>query len=328
MTDGREGVGRSRTAEADPALEAVLEGLRSTPRVVSSKYFYDSRGSALFEEITRLPEYYPTRTERELLARCGTAWIAELAPAALVELGAGSARKSRILLDAMEAEGSARVYVPIDVSGDFLGEVAGRLREEYPHLEILPEVADMNDPLELPDDLPEPAFVALLGGTIGNFDRAGAERLIRRIAGAMRPRDRFLLGVDLRPGVIKSKGLLEAAYNDERGVTAAFNRNLLHVLNRRFGTRFDPSSFDHLARYDEEEARIEMHLVSRIPQEVSLPDGGTISFAAGETLRTEISRKFDRPAVEELLAAGGFTLERWCRDEGELFALALGRPPG
>jgi L-histidine N-alpha-methyltransferase len=306
-------------------LQEVTEGLSRPRKVLSSKYFYDARGSALFEEITGLEEYYPTRTERSLLEACMPRWVEEHRPAALVELGAGSAAKSRVILDAMAAEGCGELYVPVDVSAAFLHETADRLREEYDDLRVEPAVADMAAPMDLPEAPPEPTWFALLGGTIGNFDRSHAIGLLRRVARRMRPGDRFLMGVDRRPGPHKSQERLEAAYNDPRGVTAAFNRNILLVLNRELGADFDPDAFRHRAFYDAEEGRIEMHLVADGAHSVRFADGSTVTFQPGESVRTEISCKYDRPSVDELFSEAELVVDRWEEDDEELFSLVLGR---
>ena len=309
-------------------LRDVLEGLSRPQKELSPKYFYDQRGSELFEEITRLNEYYPTRTERALLERWASPWVEELRPAALVELGAGSAEKSRIVLDAMDAHGSGELYVPVDVSAEFLHETAQQLRSEYDDLRVEPEVADISRPLELSVDVPEPAWFALLGSTIGNFESAQAVRLLRRIAGCMRREDRLLLGVDLVPGPHKSVGRLELAYNDARGVTADFNRNVLLVLNRELGSDFDLSAFRHRAFWNAAGRQIEMHLVAERDQVVRFLDasnGREVPIARGESIRTEISRKYDRAGVEELFACADLRLDRWVDDERGRFALVMGR---
>jgi len=326
--------GSAATDVAEPAgrdvmLRDVLDGLSRPQKELSPKYFYDQRGSELFEEITRLNEYYPTRTERALLERWASPWVEELRPAALVELGAGSAEKSRIVLDAMDAHGSGELYVPVDVSAEFLYETAQQLRSEYDDLRVEPEVADISRPLELSVDVPEPSWFALLGSTIGNFEPQQAARLLCRIARCMRSGDRLLLGVDLVPGPHKSVSRLESAYNDAGGVTAAFNRNILRVLNRELGSDFDASAFRHRAFWDPAGRQIEMHLVSDRDQVVRFPDGSgrhEVALACGESIRTEVSRKYDRQSVEELFAAADLHVERWVEDERKRFALVVGRP--
>lgn len=313
-------------ADAPPAgmLAELREGLSRPQKELPPKYFYDVRGSGLFEEITRLPEYYLTRTERALLVHRMPAWMEALRPRSLVELGAGSAVKTRIVLDAMRAAGRVETYVPVDVSADFLEETAARLREEYPGLEVAPAVADISEELDLPCGLPEPVLYAFLGSTIGNFTAAEAVALLRRVRGAMRAGDGFLMGVDLR----KDPARIEAAYNDAAGVTAEFNRNMLRVLNREAGADFDVDSFEHRAFYDREEHRIEMHLVASRPQTVTVPGVGEVRLEAGETIRTEISCKHDRGSVAAMFAAAGLGVERWVADPEGLYALVLGAPAG
>jgi len=301
-------------------LAEVAAGLAAPQKELPPKYFYDHRGSELFEEITRLPEYYPTRTERSLLESWMPALISELGTRTLVELGAGSAEKSRIILSAMRAAGTAGLYVPIDVSASFLDQTAGRLRREYPGLRVEPAVADIAEEFDLSRAVPHPALYAFLGGTIGNFYPPAAIRLLRRVRSAMHPTDRFLMGVDLR----KDVRLIEAAYNDSQGVTAEFNRNMLLVLNHELGANFDPDAFEHLAVYEPVTHRIEMHLVSKVEHEVRVPGIGLVAFRQGESIRTEISCKHDRRSVGDLFAAAGLRIEIWRPDPGALFALVVG----
>lgn len=303
-------------------LAEVAAGLSAPQKELSPKYFYDQRGSELFEEITRLPEYYPTRTERSILQSWMPALIRQLGSRALVELGAGSAEKSRIILDAMRMAGTAELYVPIDVSATFLSETAARLRREYPRLQVEPAIADISVELNLPRRVPRPALFAFLGGTIGNFYPPAAIRLLSHLRAAMEPGDRFLMGVDLR----KDVDLIEAAYNDRRGVTAAFNRNMLRVLNHELGADFEPMAFEHWAFYERTAHRIEMHLVSREAQEVTIPGIGPISFKAGESLRTEISAKHDRDSVSQIFEPAGLGIDAWRTDPRNWFALVVGAP--
>jgi len=314
-------------AGREPMRAEVAEGLGRKVKELSPKWFYDQRGSELFEAITRLPEYYPTRSERSLLRAFAREWIGEVAPRSLVELGAGAAEKTRILLDAIREASPGATYVPVDISGEFLANAAEGLREEYPELEIQPLVADMSEAVRLPDNLPRPAVFALLGSTIGNFRPRAAVSLLARVRTAMWEGDRFLLGADLE----KDLDVLEAAYNDSAGVTAEFNRNVLHVLNRELGMDFVPDAFRHHAFYDCGRHRIEMHLVAERPMTVTLPgpDGTRVPFRfdAGESVRTEISCKYDRSMVESMLASAGLALDRWVEGPNarESFALAVGR---
>jgi L-histidine Nalpha-methyltransferase len=303
-------------------LAEVAEGLSAPQKELSPKYFYDHRGSELFEAITRLPEYYPTRTERALLTGWMPELMAQLGTRTLIELGAGNADKSRIILDAMRATGLGRVYVPIDVSATFLAQTAAQLRREYPGLQVEPAVADIAEELNLPRQLPRPALFAFLGSTIGNFYPPAAIRLLTRVRAAMAPGDRFLLGVDLRKDIAR----IEAAYNDSQGLTAEFNRNMLLVLNHELGADFDPDAFEHRAFYDRVSHRIEMHLVSLRPQVAHVPGLEPVRFAAGESIRTEISTKYDRDSVAALFDAAGLTIEAWPRDPETPFGLVLGAP--
>ena len=306
---------------ASAMVADVREGLSRRQKELPPKYFYDERGSELFEKITRLPEYYLTRAERALLTSSAREIVEAFRPRTLVELGAGSAAKTRILLDAMRDAGCGEDYVPVDVSEDFLASTARRLRAEYPNLRVTPAVADIGSSLGLPERLPRPVLFAFLGSTIGNFDAPSARALLGRVRQVMRPFDRLLLGADLR----KKRHVVEAAYNDARGVTAAFNRNMLRVLNRELGADFNVGSFRHRAFYSPERHRIEMHLVSSREQVVHIPRVGDVRLASGETIRTEISCKYDRPSVRRLLRAARLRLQDWIADDGR-FALAIASP--
>ena len=313
------------TAAARPnprMLAEVAAGLSAPQKELPPKYFYDHRGSELFEEITRLPEYYLTRAERVLLEQ----WMPQVIPAlgsrTLVELGAGSAEKSRIILNAMRAAGTAELYVPIDVSAAFLRETADQLRREYPGLGVSPAVADISEELNVPRGLASPVLFAFLGSTIGNFHPPAAIRLLARVRAIMWAGDRFLLGADLR----KDIGLIEAAYNDAQGVTAEFNRNMLRVLNHELGADFDLASFTHRAFYDCEAHRIEMHLISTRHQAVDVPGIGEVRFARGESIRTEISCKYDIASLSALFFGAGLELESWQTDPEQRFALVVAKP--
>ncbi len=301
-------------------LSEVRAGLAQSQKELSPKYFYDDRGSRLFEEITRLDEYYPTRTERDLLTRLMPDIIQTLGSVSLVELGAGSAEKSRIILNAMRDSGTLETCVPIDVSAEFLAESARRLRSEYPALRVIPAVADISDSFQLPS-FPHPALFAFLGSTLGNFEDEHAIALLKQVAAAMQPGDSFLIGADL----VKDRDVLEAAYNDDKGVTAEFNRNVLRVLNRELGSTFDVDSFRHQAFYNPILARIEMHLVACGRQVVELPGHGEILFRDGESIRTEISRKFTRKVLDEMFAKAGLLIDRWETDERGWYAIMVVR---
>ncbi len=314
---------RVAAPRANPRMLAeVAAGLTAPQKELPPKYFYDHRGSELFEEITRLPEYYLTRAERALLERWMPRLIPSLRTRALVELGAGSAEKTRIILDAMRAAGTAELYVPIDVSARFLRETADRLRREYPGLTVTPAVADIAEGLNLPRALPAPALFIFLGSTIGNFYPPAAIRLLARVRAALRPGDRFLIGADLR----KDPAVIEAAYNDAEGVTAEFNRNVLRVLNHELAADFDPDAFEHRAFYDRDAHRIEMHLVARSAHRVTVPGIGEVRFAEGESIRTEISAKHDLPSLAVLFSAAGLRLDAWQTDAGRRFVLAVSAP--
>jgi len=303
-----------------PLLDEVREGLSRPQKELSPTLFYDRRGSELFEEITRLPEYYLTRTERAMLASRMPPVIVRLGPRTLVELGAGSAAKTRLLLDAMRANGEAATYVPVDVSAEFLRETASALGAELPGLRVVPVVADISVGLGLPRAMPRPVLFAFLGSTIGNFEEDTAIALLRRVREAMCPGDHFLLGVDLR----KDVHVIEAAYNDAAGVTAEFNRNVLRVLNRELGADFDERDFAHRAIYNREAHRIEMHLVARRALDAHIPRIGTVPFRAGESIRTEISCKYDRASVRRLFHDAGLSLDEWIANEEPAYALAIG----
>jgi L-histidine Nalpha-methyltransferase len=300
----------------------VRAGLTVVPKRLPPKYFYDARGSELFEQITRLPEYYPTRAERDILEEVTDELVGRLRPAELVELGSGSSRKTRLLLEAMHRHGSGRRYAPLDVSEDAMEGAAKALTDDYPWLEFDGFIADFTA------DLPRVPrrgrrLLAFLGSTIGNLDGPERAELLRGVAAALRPGDRFLLGVDL----VKDSAVLEAAYDDAAGVTAEFNRNMLHVLNRELDADIPVEAFDHVAVYDEAAERIEMWLRARRPLTLRFPTLDLrVGFEPGEALRTEISCKFTRPKVERELAAAGLSLEAWHEDPGHRFACAVAGP--
>jgi L-histidine N-alpha-methyltransferase len=298
----------------------VRDGLSQPRKKLSPKYFYDERGSELFEQITDLPEYYLTRAERGLLGAKIPEIIDDVVPRSLVELGAGSASKTRVILDTMIARGSAKSYVPIDVSADFLETTATALRGDYPKIEITPVVSDITEPFVLPP-LAAPMLVAFLGSTIGNFPRPAAVSLLSYVATLMKPGDAFLLGADLR----KDPAVLNAAYNDSRGVTAAFNLNVLDRLNRELGADFVLDQFRHHAYYSSEHHRIEMHLVAQSVMTVTIPAIGEVRFSEGESIRTELSYKYDRDTLEGILSDSGMRLSKWIPDTNDVFALALAR---
>ncbi|HEY3133804.1 MAG TPA: L-histidine N(alpha)-methyltransferase [Gemmatimonadaceae bacterium] len=298
----------------------VRQGLTKKSKQLSPKYFYDERGSELFEQITQLPEYYLTRAERLLLEQKISEIVSAVRSCSLVELGAGSATKTRIILDEMRASGCAECYVPVDVSKDFLEATAIQLRADYPDVEITPVVSDITEPFALPP-VASPTLVAFLGSTIGNFPREQAVRLLSHIASEMGPTDRFLLGADL----IKNPAVINRAYNDSKGVTAAFNLNILARLNRELGADFPIADYEHRAFYSSENHRVEMHLIARRAHKVVIPEIGEISFEQGESIRTELSYKYDRPMLEDILSASGLKIEKWMPADDDSFALALAR---
>ena len=301
--------------------EEVLAGLCQDEglKELSPRWLYDARGSALFEDITRLPEYYPTRREREIL-QAHAHDIARLSGAdTLLELGSGSSEKTRLLLDALLEAGTLERFVPFDVSEDFLRQSAEAVAAEYLGLEVHAVVGDFQKHLGA---LPQGGrrLVAFLGGTIGNLKPAERARFYASLAQGLLPGDGLLLGTDL----LKSRERLFAAYNDRAGVTAAFNRNVLRVLNHELQADFDPEAFEHLAPFDEENGWVEMRLISTRTQTVRLPAlERYVNFARGEVLRTEVSCKFRPEQVDAELSAAGFSLaERWTDAAGD-FALTL-----
>jgi len=297
----------------------LRRGLLSSPKRLPSKYFYDERGSALFEEITSLPEYYPTRAEMALLLDVADEISRITGAEELVELGAGAATKTRVLLDAMQRAGLARLFVPFDVSETEVRRVSEELVAEYPELHVHGIVADFVHHLTaIPPGAPR--LVMLLGSTIGNYSPRQAVDLLRRLCARMASGDFFLLGADL----IKDIALIENAYNDEAGITAEFNRNILRVVNKITDGDFDPLLFEHSAVYNRQQERIEMYLVARQPHRVLLAGLGLeLHIGEDEAIRTEVSCKYDRSRVQSMLEAGGFQLERWFTDRDQLFALAL-----
>jgi L-histidine Nalpha-methyltransferase len=299
----------------------VLAGLTRTFKELPPKHFYDARGSELFEQITELPEYYPTRAELEILRDRADEIVALSGAGELVELGSGASSKARILLDAMERAGTLRRYVPLDVSESVVREEAEQLVRDYETLTVHGVIGDFERHLgNVPEPNGTPRIVALLGGTIGNFLPGTRRRLLREIGKLLGPRDRLLLGTDL----VKDPAVIEAAYDDAQGVTAEFNRNVLRVINRELDADFSPEAFDHIAFFDRRHEWIEMRLRSRRPCTVLVADLALrVDFAAGEELRTEISAKFTRARVEADFHAAGLELDAWYTDPDELFALSL-----
>jgi L-histidine Nalpha-methyltransferase len=305
----------------------VLDGLTKPFKELAPKHLYDARGSELFEQICELPEYYPTRTELAILRERAAEIVAITGAGELVELGAGASDKARVLLDAMRDAGTLRRYVPLDVSQTVVEQAAWALREDYDGLDVHGVVGDFERHLEhvpAADGVASPSrIVALLGGTIGNFPPGTRRAVLGKIAGMLGPADRLLLGTDL----VKDPRVIEAAYNDSAGVTAEFNRNLLHVVNAELHGDFQPGSFEHVAFYDRRNEWVEMRLRATRPCSVLIGDLDLrVEFAAGEELRTEISAKFTQERAEADLEAAGLELDEWFTDADELFAVSLARP--
>lgn len=301
----------------DAALRAdVHRGLTGRPKTLPPKWFYDAHGSDLFEKITELPEYYPTRAEREILvARSGDIAAATRART-LVELGSGSSEKTRHLLDALT---ELHTYVPVDVSESALTQAGQALAAERPGLDVHALIADFTAELTLPET-PGPRLVAFLGGTIGNLLPVERAAFLASVRALLAPGDALLLGTDL----VKDEQVLVRAYDDAAGVTAAFNKNVLTVINRELGADFEPAAFDHVALWDAEHEWIEMRLRSRTAQTVKVPALDlAVDFAAGEELRTEVSAKFRQEGVRGELSAAGLDLAHWWTDGAGRFALSL-----
>jgi L-histidine Nalpha-methyltransferase len=313
-------------ADQATAMERdVRDGLAATPKELSPKYFYDERGSQLFEDITELEEYYPTRRERQILEERSAEIVAAAGnPATLIELGSGSASKTRHLLDAMRDAGSLRTYVPVDISEKITRQTASALVEEYPRLDVHGLVCDFEAHLERTPTTSEagPRLIAFLGGTIGNLYPDERAAFLGRIASLLDRGDHLLLGTDL----VKDAARLELAYDDPAGVTAEFNKNVLCVLNRQLGGDFDPDAFEHVARFDQVHEWIDIGLRSLVDQDVHLAHLDlTTHFEAGEIMRTEISTKFTRPRLEESYAGTGLKLAEWFTDPAGDYALSLAR---
>ena len=311
---------------SDKIASAVYEGLMSRPRWLPSWLFYDAAGSRLFDEITRISEYYVTRTERKILAE-HCAEIVERAAGdnvlRIVELGAGSADKTRLLLTAAADRQNTVFYEPVDVSASALVEAQLRIEDELPGVIVCPRVQDYTQDLELDSTLPsERRLLLYIGSSIGNFEPGESLMLLERVRAAVEPGDCFLLGVDL----VKAEPVLQAAYDDAGGVTAAFNRNVLVRLNRELDADFDPATFAHRAEWNPAESRMEMHLVSAKKQEVWLPGIDLrVRFEVGESIHTENSYKYKPGAAEALLEKAGFAPEQTWTDEQGWFAVVLAR---
>ena len=301
----------------------VRDGLSARPRVLQPKYFYDARGSELFEQITELPEYYPTRTEQAILDSHGAEIIDACRPQDLIELGPGSARKTHALLDPMVEAGLAERYVPFDVSESAVVDCVDRLAQRYDDLELHGVVGDFESHLDRIPDGDRRRLFAFLGGTIGNLDPEQRQVMLRRLRDQLGPHDRLLVGTDL----VKDRDRLEAAYNDSAGVTAEFNLNVLNVINGNLDAGFDPERFEHVAVYDEQLQRIEMRLRAVEPHSVRIEElDMEVEFERDEQIRTEISCKFTRSRLAREYAQAGLDLLGWYSDPEGLFALSLTGP--
>jgi L-histidine Nalpha-methyltransferase len=314
------------TGDALASLPAdVREGLgHGPPYTLAPKYFYDERGSELFDQITELPEYYPTRAERAILNRYAPAIVERTGARELVELGSGSASKTRALLYAMAGADTLERYVPVDVSRVPVERCAEELTDLYPGLAVHGLIGDFErDLVHLPAG--ERRLFAFLGGTIGNFDPPARARFLATLRSLLGPTDRLVVGTDL----VKDPDVLVRAYDDSAGVTAAFNLNVLRVLNRDLDADIDVSAWEHLALWNSDESWIEMRLRALRDQRVALPGAGlVVNFAAGDEIRTEISAKFTHERIEHELEAAGLRLEELFTDPDGLFALSLAAPTG
>jgi len=300
----------------------AIAGLGRAPKRLSPKYFYDAAGSQLFDSICELPEYYLTRTETSIMEARAREIVASWGPRVrVVEPGAGSGTKTRLVLEALGAERCVE-YVPVDISREHLADAAARLRTEIPWLRVVPVAGDFTTGLparHADDDVR--TVVYFPGSTLGNFDPAEAERLLGHFAAAAGAGGAVVLGIDLK----KTPEVLHAAYNDSEGVTAAFNKNVLARMNRELGADIDLETFAHYAFYEPLHGRIEMHLVSLVPQEIQV-SGESFSFGEGESIRTECSYKYDLPSVTRLAARAGLAVERQWLDEQRRFAVLELRP--
>ncbi len=307
-----------KTYSSNIALDA-LRGLTAKQKYIPSKYFYDSRGSKLFDRICCLPEYYPTRTEMSILEYAAGKIMKSFDKGDIVELGSGANHKIRLLLEALhESRLPDYRYVPVDVSESALMSASEELLEIYPDLEIYGIVADFTCHMNaIPAD--RPRLIIFLGSTIGNFNESDRQEFLRLLARCMKPEDRALIGFDM----IKPRETLEAAYNDSQGVTSAFNKNVLNVLNRELNAEFDPARFAHVAYYNEARGRVEMHLQAKQDMEVNVNDLElTVEFNKDETIHTEICSKFSREDILKMSADAGLEIKQWFFDSKGWFSLA------
>jgi L-histidine N-alpha-methyltransferase len=306
-----------------PIAEEVLRGLSARPRRLPPKLFYDAAGSRLFDAITETPEYYPTRTERAILKDYAGEMVQQAGKGlTLVELGAGSASKTQVLIEALLRQQLRAEFYPVDVSSSALQAALATLNGHFPRLRVAPIVADYTHRLPDLKSLPGRKLVLFIGSTIGNFEPDEAEQFLRNVRASLQPDDALLIGFDL----IKDSGVLHAAYNDAQGVTAAFNKNMLVRINRELGGSFDPEGFEHVAFWNRKESRIEMHLESVYEQTVWVQDlDRGFHFDQGERIHTENSYKFNQRSIARLLRRSGFKLEKSWTDPQGWFCEALAR---
>lgn len=304
--------------------EDVRVGLLSLPRSLPPKYFYDERGSQLFEQICDTPEYYPTRTEEKLLLHHSKEIIAQVKPAEIMELGSGNAQKTRQLFDACEQTDHRCSYAPLDVCEPMLESVSEQLQADYGWLDVNPLVGDYHAGLEHLPKASGTRLYVFLGGTIGNFFPEQARDFINEVKATMRPGDYLLLGADR----VKDNNVLDAAYNDEQGVTAAFNLNVLNVLNRELKADFNPDNFQHKAEFNTGHNRIEMHVVSNCDHKVNLQKmDEEITFHQGDSILTEVSHKFTADSLEELVEVSGLNIRKHYEPDDKYFSLVLAEYP-
>ena len=309
----------SRECYGAAAHLEILEGLGATRKYIPSKYFYDATGSELFEMICELPEYYQTRTELELLSIHASDIVNGFCPGNLVELGSGSNRKVRILLEAIGPDRLAEVcYMPVDVCYEALASSSLELKKMFPKLSVQPLIGDFTRDFQFAHtNLPR--LILFFGSTIGNLDEEETNAFLRNVARSMNEADRFMVGLDM----VKPVEILEAAYNDSRGVTARFNKNILNVINSEAGADFQPELFDHLAYFNQQHDRIEMHLVAKKDHLVRLSLFDSVcSIKRGETIRTEICRKFRKETAAQMFRRAGMRIDRWRTDQNGWFSLA------
>lgn len=305
-------------------VEDVRVGLLSAPRSLPPKYFYDERGSQLFEQICDTPEYYPTRTEENLLSNYSEEIISQVRPAEIMELGSGNAQKTRRLFDACEQTEHICSYAPLDVCEPILKNVSEQLQSDYDWLDVNPLLGDYHAGLQHLPETHGTRLYVFLGGTIGNFYPGQAQDFITEIKATMQPGDYLLLGADR----VKENHLLDAAYNDEQGITAEFNLNLLHVLNRELKADFNPEHFEHWAEFNSEHNRIEMHLLCTQGHSVQLQElDEEITFQQGDSILTEVSHKFTADGLEELLEESGLNICNHYEPDNQYFSLILASCP-